>query len=64
MKNCKCCCLSGDLTMYSRECATCEHVLDCKGKPSEKPCLCYKDRRKGGMNERELKESESNREEE
>lgn len=49
--------------MYSRECATCTFVLDCKGKPSDRPCLCYKDRRnKGVINERELKESESDRE--
>lgn len=28
--------------MKTRECVWCEFVLDCKGKPTNKPCVNYK----------------------
>ena len=31
-----------------RECATCERLFDCNGKPSKNPCVNYKERKKDG----------------
>jgi hypothetical protein len=36
---------------YTRECATCDRLFDCKGKPSKNPCVNYKERRKDGRNQ-------------
>ena len=32
--------------MKDRECISCERIFDCKGKPTNEPCLCYTPRKK------------------
>lgn len=31
--------------MKDRDCINCVHIFDCKGKPSDKPCLNYEPRK-------------------
>lgn len=43
--------------MYDRNCARCEHVLDCKGKPEgTKECINFKEREKHGSHKEKLPE--------
>jgi hypothetical protein len=32
----------------TKECIYCKRFFECKGKPSDKPCVNYEDRRKDG----------------
>ena len=48
--------------MKDKNCIYCENIFECKGKLTNNPCLCFKDRR--SKDEREFQKSESDREEE